>query len=121
MDAHSVGAAGEEIAVGHLQAAGLEIVERNWRCAQGQLRGEIDIVAWEGDVLALCEVKTRRGHGAGGPLAAVTPRKVAQLRRLAGAYLAASPLRPAGVRLDVVGVLLEHGRPPDVIHLRDVG
>ena len=36
---------------------GLQVLERNWRCAQG----EIDIIALDGDCLVVCEVKTRRG------------------------------------------------------------
>jgi putative endonuclease len=56
----ALGRHGEEVAARHLAAAGLVILDRNWRCAAG----EIDIVAADGDALVICEVKTRRGHSA---------------------------------------------------------
>ena len=68
--ASEVGAYGERLAARYLAEAGLEVLERNWRCAQG----EIDIVARDGDCLVVCEVKTRRAlvvrrPGRGGDLA----------------------------------------------------
>ena len=51
----ALGAYGERVAVAHLVAAGLTVLDRNWRCPLG----EIDIVARDGDVLVVCEVKTR--------------------------------------------------------------
>ena len=83
-DRGGLGRFGEEVAAAHLVAAGLTIVERNWRCRDG----EVDIIALDGDVLVVCEVKTRRGVGFGTPLDAVTPAKAARLRRLALRWLA---------------------------------
>jgi putative endonuclease len=116
-----LGRIGEQMAVRHLEQAGLEILVRNWRCAMGEVRGELDIVARERDVLVFCEVKTRRNQATGGPAAAVTPAKRAQLRRLATAYLALHPAGVAEIRFDVVAV----SWPPDggrshVEHLRGV-
>ena len=37
----AIGRYGEDVAVRHLREAGLEILERNWRCAEG----EIDILS----------------------------------------------------------------------------
>lgn len=112
----AVGRYGEDVAARFLIAAGLVVLERNWRCPDG----ELDIIAREGDVLVACEVKTRRGEGFGSPLEAVTARKAARLRRLVGRWLAEHPVRPAEVRIDVVGVL----RPPRgaarVEHVRGV-
>lgn len=118
----ALGAQGEEIAARHLERAGMRVVARNWRYAGSELRGEIDLVARDGDCLVVCEVKARRGEGAGGPLVAVTPRKLARLRRLAGAYLATCGVRPAGVRIDVVGVCWPPGGGrPEVTHVRGLG
>jgi putative endonuclease len=100
----SLGRYGEDIAVAHLQAAGLEVLERNWRCRWG----EIDIVAQDGDCLVVCEVKTRRSVTAGGPLEAVTRAKLGRLRRLTAAWLAHQDQHFAQIRIDVIGVL----RPP---------
>ena len=113
----AVGGYGERVAVRHLQQAGMVVLARNWRCEHG----EVDIVARDGDCLVVCEVKTRRGTGTGHPLEAVTPAKLARLRRLAAAWISAAGVHPGEVRLDVVAVL----RPPRgaavVEHLRGVG
>lgn len=120
-DRGGLGRYGEEVAAAHLVAAGLTIVARNWRCRQG----EVDIVALDGDVLVMCEVKTRRGVGFGTPLDAVTPAKAARLRRLALRWLAdqraaggAEFARYAEVRFDVVSVLRPLSGPTMVEHLR---
>jgi putative endonuclease len=109
----AVGAYGERVAVQHLLNAGLAVLDRNWRSATG----EIDIVARDGDVLVLCEVKTRRGLGFGTPAEAVDRRKVARLRRLAAEWLAESGLHPREVRFDVVEVYFRPGRPPRVARI----
>ncbi|SDO26023.1 putative endonuclease [Klenkia soli] len=108
-----LGARGEQIAVDHLTAAGLTVLDRNWRSG----RGELDVVAREHDVLVFCEVKTRSGTGYGTPLQAVTPSKQARLRQLAGRWLAAHDEHAARLRFDVVGVLVVAGHTT-VQHLR---
>ena len=95
---------GEQLAVDHLTARGYTIVDRNWRCAIG----EIDIVARHGSTAVVIEVKTRSGTGFGHPLDAITPRKLARLRRLAGAWCEAHPGEHA-VRIDVIGVIADRG------------
>ena len=112
------GALGEQLACRHLADAGLEVVARNWRIAQGDLRGELDVVALDHDarLVVVVEVKTRRGDGFGGALAAVTPRKQARIRRLAVAFLVQADLPYRQVRLDVVAVRLDHD-PPTIDHV----
>jgi putative endonuclease len=109
----AVGAYGERVAVQHLLEAGLAVLDRNWRSASG----EIDIIARDGDVLVICEVKTRRGLGFGTPAEAVDRRKVARLRRLAAEWLAATSVHPREVRFDVVEVYFRPGRPPRVARI----
>ena len=105
----AVGRFGEDTAAGHLEAAGLTILARNWRpvgMAVHGLRGELDIVAREGDVLVVVEVKTRSGTRYGTPAEAVTAQKAYRRRRLAVAYLSAHPeCSPDTIRFDVVGVV----------------
>jgi len=121
----ALGRYGENLAARHLTAAGLSVLARNWRCREG----EVDIVAREGDVLVICEVKTRRDIAFGTPLDAVTPAKAARLRRLAVRWLADQRLGTADdsasgyegyseVRFDVVSVLLPAAGGPIVEHLR---
>ena len=112
----ALGRYGEDVAARHLSAAGLVVLERNWRCPSG----ELDIVARDGDVLVVCEVKTRSSLAYGSPLEAVSPVKAARLRRLAARWLAERGVRPSAVRFDVVGVLQDgHGRA-EVQHVRGV-
>ena len=59
----ALGAYGERVAVEYLVAQGMRLLERNWRCAAG----EIDAVLQDDDTLVFCEVKTRRGIGFGQP------------------------------------------------------
>ena len=115
-DRLTVGGHGEDIAAAHLEATGMVVLERNWRCPQG----EIDIVARDGPDLVICEVKTRRSAAFGPPASAVTARKFARLRRLAAAWLRAHPGGFRAVRIDVVAVVLAPGSPPAVEHLRGV-
>jgi putative endonuclease len=111
----AVGAYGERVAAEHLRAAGLVLLDRNWRCPDG----ELDIVARDGpDTVVICEVKTRRSGAFGPPAAAVHPAKARRLRRLAAAWLAARGAHPREVRFDVVSVLPQRRGPARVEHLR---
>lgn len=108
---------GEDLACDLLTRAGLKVVDRNWRCGEG----EIDIVARAPGLLVVCEVKTRRGHTHGSPAAAVTPAKRRRLRHLAAAYLAARPVQGSVcVRFDVVSVTWPRGQEPTLHHLSGV-
>lgn len=111
-----IGAYGERVAVAHLAAAGMTVLDRNWRCAQG----EIDIVARDGDVLVICEVKTRSSTALGHPLEAVTSRKAARLRRLAAAWVRERQVHPPEIRIDLVGVLRAPRGAASVEHVRGV-
>lgn len=112
----ALGSYGEGVAVRHLEEAGYEILDRNWRCPEG----ELDIVARWGAVLVVCEVKTRSGTGFGSPLEAVTATKAARLRRLAARWLAERRTHAEEVRFDVVGVLVPPRGGARVDHVRGV-
>jgi putative endonuclease len=111
---NELGAHGERIAAAYLSRAGLHVLDRNWRCREG----ELDLVAREASALVFCEVKTRRGTGFGHPIEAVTVAKQRKLRLLAQRWLAAHDEHAPDLRFDVVGVLLRPSRPPLVQHLR---
>jgi putative endonuclease len=102
------------LAATYLTDAGLRVLDRNWRCREG----ELDIVARDRDALVFCEVKTRRGVGFGLPVEAVTPTKQRRLRTLAHRWLAAHDEHAPELRFDVIGVLVRPGRPALVTHLR---
>ncbi len=112
----ALGKYGEDHAAQFLIDAGLEILDRNWRCAEG----ELDLVAVENGVLVVCEVKTRRNDKFGGPLVAVTPVKLARLRGLAIAWCRAHGWR-GPIRIDVIGIWAAvPGRTDRVEHVRGV-
>ncbi|WP_455709389.1 YraN family protein [Kitasatospora indigofera] len=81
---NGLGRYGEQVAARRLVADGLRILERNWRCAEG----ELDIVALDGETLAVCEVKTRSERSFQQPTEAIDAVKADRLRRLAERWLA---------------------------------
>jgi len=112
----AVGRHGEDVVARALEDQGWEVLARNWRCPIG----EIDIVARDGGDAVAVEVKTRRSVAFGSPLEAVTHVKLARLRRLAAAWLAAQDRHFDGVRVDVVGVMLPPAGAAILTHVRGV-
>jgi putative endonuclease len=101
--------AGEAAVARWYEASGYTVVDRNWRCREG----ELDLVVARDGTVVFCEVKTRRGAAYGAPFEAVTTTKQRRLRTLALRWLAAHPDRRAGqLRFDVASVVAAHGRPP---------
>ena len=113
-----LGRAGEKRAASHLAARGFEILDRNWRCAGG----EVDVVARAGALLVFVEVKTRRTDLFGDPLVAVDARKRARLWRLAHAWCDCHPgdARGRRCRLDVIGITGADPSTARLEHLEDV-
>lgn len=113
----ALGARGELLAARHLVGKGMVLLDHHWRCRVG----EIDLVLRDGDVVVICEVKTRRSTAYGDPLEAVGRVKAARLRRLAALWLRDHDIRVPDVRIDLVGVLC----PPDgtvvIDHVQGVG
>jgi putative endonuclease len=110
----AVGQFGEDTAAARLQEAGWEILARNWRPPRGSsygVRGELDIVARDGDTVVFIEVKTRSSTAFGQPSEAIGFEKARRIRRLAAVWLAAQPASRQedapfdAVRFDVVSVL----------------
>lgn len=97
----ALGAWGEQLACAHLRARGYRILARNLHLR----RGELDIVALDGDALCFVEVRTRRGHSHGGALDSIDARKRARLVRSARLALATHHWpRHERLRFDVVAV-----------------
>jgi putative endonuclease len=112
-----LGREGEQAAAGYLEGCGFRILDRNWRCADG----EIDIVAADRRTFVVCEVKTRSGTRFGTPLDAVGQAKRRRLRRLAAQWLAAHGSRYDQIRIDVVGLLRDGAGGFTIEHVRGVG
>lgn|ERR1700691_2692474 len=100
-----LGDAGEQLAADHLARRGFQILDRNYRTRWG----ELDIVACDERTIVFCEVKTRIAPRAGrDPLESIHPRKRAQIRRIAGRWLADRSDHPrvSDLRFDAIGVTL---------------
>ena len=80
-----VGERGEVSAYFHVRRLGFTVVARQWRCAG--LRGDLDLVAWDGETLCFVEVKTRSARDAFAAELAVDKDKRAMLRKMARAYM----------------------------------
>lgn len=108
-----LGRRGEDIAALWLEEHGLLVLDRNWRCAEG----ELDIVATDHEKVVVCEVKTRSGDLYGSPFEAVTQGKRRKLRRLGLLWVTANPvLGFPSLRFDVIGVWCRPGEVPTVEH-----
>jgi putative endonuclease len=80
MDAETTvmrGSAAEQLAADYLRAHGARVLARNLRCRAG----EIDVVALDGSVLAIVEVRQRRRSDFGGAGGSVTWRKQRKIIR----------------------------------------
>lgn len=112
----ALGRAGERLAAEYLEQHGLTVLERNWHCP----RGELDVVATDGQRVVFCEVKTRSGVDYGGPVEAVTADKCRRVRELARTWLQERHLVGCAVRFDVVSVLWPPGGEVRIEHREEV-
>lgn len=108
------GLRGETFAYWYLRRHGYTIVARNFTVPG--VKGEIDLVGYDGRVLAFVEVKTRTSEprAFGLPEDAVTPEKRRNLSRMARHFLAERRIREAPCRFDVLAIESVAGRPPVV-------
>jgi putative endonuclease len=113
-----VGVEGEEAAFFYLRRKGYIVVARRW--TSGDLRGDVDLIAWDGPLLCMVEVKTRTAHDMAPAEAAVDSDKRHMLRRLARRYARQLPREtPPQVRFDVVSVYLVPGEEREFVHFEN--
>lgn len=113
----TLGRQGEGLAVEFLMALGMTVLERNWRCAAG----ELDIVAEDRGTVVGVEVKTRSGLGYGHPAEAVGHAKLRRLFVLTSAWCRTHGRPVRNSRVDVVAVLLAPGAAAEIQHYVEVG
>jgi len=106
----ALGDDGEDLAAAWYEARGYRVLDRNWRCREG----ELDLVVGGAKVVIFCEVKTRRGSAFGAPFEAVTFAKQRRLRGLALRWLHEHPQRGADLRFDVASVYARRGYAPAI-------
>lgn len=109
------GITGETAAYFHLRRHGYVVVARRWKVAG--IPGDLDLVAWQGPVLCVVEVKTRTARDAIPAHAVVDEEKRQTLRRLARQYLRRLPgeIEPV-LRFDILAVYLLPGRKREFEH-----
>ena len=95
--------AGERIAEELLRLRGFEILDRNVRSG----RGEIDLIARDGDTVVFVEVKLRTGGDLAAPLVAVNWKKRLDVERAATRWHQSRGLTERPIRFDVVGITWE--------------
>ena len=109
------GRLGEEAAARHLSGAGWRILARNYSAP----RGELDLVAWDGECMAFVEVKARSVGSWGRPADAVDREKRRRVTATALHYLRAAGTPPVRIRFDIVEVVLDGEHVLEVRHLQD--
>lgn len=114
-----VGQTGEKLASEFLVRNSYALVAANFKVPVGRnnrgasVTGEIDLIAYDRDVLCFVEVKTRSSNHFSSPLAAVNLRKQRQITRAARMYRKIFRLTAVKFRYDVVSIVLESVEQPD--------
>ena len=108
MKRKTTGIIGERLAADFLTKQGYEIIEKNYRCKEG----EVDIISKDGDFLVFVEVRAKNNLAFGSPEESVTARKKAHLRNVAARYVETHDCLPAQWRIDFVGVELDRAGNP---------
>jgi len=111
---NDLGNKGEELATQYLRGQGYLLLATNWRC----LKDEIDIIAMDGDMLIIVEVKTRTTSYYGEPQMFVNRNKQKFLIRAANEYIRQKGFR-GECRFDIISIVMAEGKPPRIDHLKD--
>ena len=107
------GALGEKIALDFLIKRNFTVLERNFRCREG----EIDIIALKGDCLVFIEVRTKTSSNMGTPEESITPAKGKRLVSLAQTYLQSHEDLPTQWRIDVIAIDMDRQGKPGRVEL----
>lgn len=119
-----IGAKGEQIAQDYLFRRGLRFVCSNFKIPVGRNRkgvlvnGEIDLIAYEEDILCFIEVKTRSSDDFSSPISAVDLRKQRQIIRTAKRYRRTFHLENVKFRYDAIGIVLNDKKAPKIEYFR---
>lgn len=111
----ATGIEGEDAAFFYLRRKGYIVVARRW--SSGYQRGDLDLIAWQGEMLCFVEVKTRTAHDIAAAEVTVDSNKRHTLRKLARAYIRQLPMKSSPpVRFDVLSVYLIPGKEKEFVH-----
>lgn len=106
----TTGLRGEDAAYFHLRRLNYVVVARRWRSPK--LRGDIDLIGWDGEWLCFIEVKTRTSRTFEPAETAVDQEKRRMICRMAQEYIRQLESRDSTpVRFDVISVYFPGGKP----------
>jgi len=112
---HELGKLGEKIAQKYLKKENYRIVEKGYRL----YRGEIDLIALDGETHVFIEVKTRGPGALGLPEESVNVRKQSQIRKIAEGYLAMHDIDEVECRFDVISLVFDDDDNYSLTHYKD--
>ena len=108
------GKLGEQLAADYVVTLGYKILERNWRYS----RSEIDLIAMDGSILVLIEVKTRSYDFFGTPETFVSDQKELLMHEAASVYMEKIN-HDWEFRFDIIGILLNKNGTHKLEHFMD--
>jgi len=120
LSSRDVGEIGEDLAARFLLKKGYRLVMANFKVPIGRnirgaaVTGEIDLIAFDENILCFIEVKTRSSDEFASPLAAVDLRKQRQIIRTAKVYRQIFHLTGIGFRYDAISIVLRENARPEI-------
>lgn len=113
--AHALGRRGEDLVAKYVESRGLILLCRNWRCREG----EIDILATDGHMVVICEVKTRTTDEYGTPADAMSAKKIRCIKAATNRWLREYRVPYVPVRYDLAEVWWPPKGKPHLQYRRD--
>ena len=100
----ALGRRGEDLAHRFLQDKGMTVVARNYKTPGA--KAEADLIAWDGDALAIVEVKTRATAEFGPPERNVNSDKERRVMTAGEHYARRADVPLESLRFDVISIVL---------------
>ena len=110
-----IGKYGEALAENYLKQKGYKILQRNFRCKQG----EIDIISVYQKYIIFVEVKTRCNFAFGRPIDAINFSKKQHMYNAAKYYLYLYKKEKTNIRFDAVEVIIK-GKEVEINHIKQI-
>ncbi len=98
----------EDLAEKFLLDKNFRIIKRNFKFGK---TGEIDIIAYDGEVIVFIEIRSKTSKEFGDPLSSITPGKIRKIKKSAEGYLYINNINDTEVRFDVITVDLTSDIP----------
>jgi len=111
---NNLGRKGEELAKQHLENAGYEILDENWRFG----KAEVDLIAYQNKTIIFVEVKTRTGNAFGEPEDFVDAAKQALLVSAADEFIELMDFN-GEARFDIIAILFDQQGSYRLNHIQD--